>query len=282
MPVHDGDQVDEASGQRNVGDIAAPHLIDLFDRQAAQQVRVLGVLGRRLAGVGTLVDGHQSHQPHQALFPLAVDGKALGSQPGRHAARPIEGPRQVLAVDQLHQPEIVRADRSRTAVDRCPADLQQLALAADGQGGMRAVDHRATLGPAYLPSLRAKKSFSTFNWPIWRYSSPTWISLALSSRSLPLSNTPAAPSSSAFFQAWIWLGWTLNSLASSPTVRSPLIAANATFALKAALCFCRDCFITAPVSMPFIEAGLSHSDLFHNRGPSQLKTCTKLGLSFWD
>jgi hypothetical protein len=39
-----------------------------------------------------------------------------------------------------------------------------MALAADGQGGMR--DHRATLGPAYLPSL--KKSFSTFNWPIWR------------------------------------------------------------------------------------------------------------------
>src|SRR4051794_20261694 len=47
-----------------------------------------------------------------------------------------------------------------------------------------------------------------------------------------------APSSSAFFQAWIWLGWTLN----SPTVRSPLSAAKATFALKAALCFCRDCF----------------------------------------
>jgi hypothetical protein len=31
---------------------------------------------------------------------------------------------------------------------------------------MRAVDHRAALGPAFLPSL--KKSFSTFNWPIWR------------------------------------------------------------------------------------------------------------------
>ena len=51
-----------------------------------------------------------------------------------------------------------------------------------------------------------------------------------------------APSSSAFFQAWIWLGWTLNSLASSPTVRSPLSAAKATFALNVALCFCRDCF----------------------------------------
>src|SRR5215217_5827162 len=69
------------------------------------------------------------------------------------------------------------------------------------------------------------------------------MSLVLSSRSLPFSNTPAAPSSSAFFQAWIWLGWTLNSLASSPTVRSPLIAAKATFALNVALCFWRDCFI---------------------------------------
>src|SRR3954453_10397800 len=142
-----------------------------------------------------------------------------------------------------------------------------MALATDGQGGMRAVDHRAALGPAYLPSL--KKSFSTFSWPIWRYSSPTWISLVLSSRSPLLSNTPAAPSSSAFFQAWIWLGWTLNSLASSPTVRSPLSAAKANFALNVALCFCRDCFMTAPVSGPFIGAGLSHSHLSQSRGPSQ-------------
>src|ERR671910_263734 len=192
MPVHDGDQVDEASGQRNVGDIAAPHLVDPVARQAAEQVGILGVLGRRLAGVGALIDGHQAHQ---ALNPLAVDREALGGQPRRHAARPVES--QILTVDQLHQPEILGADRSWTAVDRGPADIQQVALAADGQGGMRAVDHRATLGPAYLPSLRAKKSFSTFNWLIWRYSSPTWISLVLSSRSLPLSNTRrrAAPSS---------------------------------------------------------------------------------------
>src|SRR3954465_13242782 len=264
MPVHDRHQVDEALGQRNVGNVAAPDLVSAVDCQTAQQVRVLGVLGRRLAGVGALVDGHQPHQPHQALHPLAVHRVPLRGQPRRHAARPVES--QVLTVDQVHQPEIVCADRSRAAVDRGPADIQQVALAADGQGGMRAVDHRATLGPASLPSL--KKSFSTFRWPIWRYSSPTWISLVLSSRSLPFSNTPAAPSSSAFFQAWIWLGWTLNSLASSPTVRSPLSAAKATFALNVALCFCRDCFMTAPVSGPFIGAGLSHSHLSHSRGPS--------------
>src|SRR3954452_17221804 len=170
-----------------------------------------------------------------------------------------------------HNPLVARKPLIRVTIDRRSADLQQLALAADGQGGMRAVDHRATLGPAYLPSLLAKKSFSTFSWPIWRCSSPTWISLVLSSRSLPFSNTPAAPSSSAFFQAWIWLGWTLNSPASSPTVRSPLSAAKATFALNVALCFCRDCFMTAPVSGPFIGAGLSHRHLSHIRGPSQLR-----------
>jgi hypothetical protein len=126
------------------------------------------VLGRRLAGVGTLVDGDQPHQPHQALNPLAVDREALGGQPRRHAARAVERSRQVLAVDQLHQPKILGADRSWAAVDRGPADIQQVALAADGQGGMRAVDHRATLDPASLPSRLAKKSFSTFSWPIWR------------------------------------------------------------------------------------------------------------------
>src|SRR5688572_29229592 len=120
------------------------------------------------SGAALLVLGRwwMATSPIRRIRPLAVDREALGGQPRRHAARPVEGPRQVLTVDQFHQPEIVRADRSRTAVDRRPADLQQVALAADGQGGMRAVDHRATLGPAYLPSLLAKKSFSTFNWPI--------------------------------------------------------------------------------------------------------------------
>jgi hypothetical protein len=42
--------------------------------------------------------------------------------------------------------------------------------------------------------------------------------------------TLAAPSSSCFFQLWIWFGWTPNSPASSATVRSPPMAANATFA----------------------------------------------------
>src|SRR5256885_10378103 len=34
-------------------------------------------------------------------------------------------------------------------------------------------DQRATFGSAHLPSFRDKKSFSTFNWPIWRYRTST-------------------------------------------------------------------------------------------------------------
>src|SRR4051795_3081749 len=135
---------------------------------------------------------------------------------------------------------------------------------------MRAVDHRAALGPAYLPSLFAKKSFSTLSWPICRYSSPTCASPALSSRTPPASKTTAAPSSRIFFQLWIWLGCTSYSSASSAIVRSPFSAATATFASNEALCFFRVCFtscsfssagyrngtlITPPVSFPGTSSG---------------------------
>src|SRR3954466_3896629 len=138
---------------------------------------------------------------------------------------------------------------------------------------MRAVDHRAALGPASLPSLFAKKSFSTFSWPICRYNSPTCASPALSSRTPPASKTTAAPSSKIFFQLWIWFGCTSYSIASSAIVRSPLSAATATFALNEALCFFRVSFASvsrpAPSVLLVIGAGLSLRHLSHFRGPAQ-------------
>jgi hypothetical protein len=64
--------------------------------------------------------------------------------------------------------EILGADSRRTAVNRRPADLKKLALPDHRQSRMRTINHRTARGPAYLPSLLAKKSFSTFNWPICR------------------------------------------------------------------------------------------------------------------
>src|SRR4051812_48571492 len=230
VPIHDHHQVQKAPGHRNTGDVRTPDLVDAVDRQTAEQVGILDVLRSGLAGMGTLVDRHQPHQAHQPLHPLAVHRVALRVQPRRH------------------QPQVRVADRRRAAIDRGPADVQEPALTGHRQGGMRAVDHRAALGPGYLPSLLAKKSFSTFSWPICRSNSPTCASPALSSRTLPASKTTAAPSSRIFFQLWIWFGCTSYSSASSAIVRSPFSAATATFALNEALCFFRVCFTSCSFS----------------------------------
>ena len=59
----------------------------------------------------------------------------------------------------------------------------------------------------------------------------------------PEPKTPAAPSCNCAFQAVIWCGCTSNSLVSSESVLSPLIAARATFALKPGLCARRVRFV---------------------------------------
>ena len=53
------------------------HLIDPLDRDPTQQIRVDLVRRCRFAGVWSLVDRHQSHQPHQALHPFAIHHVAL-------------------------------------------------------------------------------------------------------------------------------------------------------------------------------------------------------------
>jgi hypothetical protein len=106
-----------------------------------------------------------------------------------------------MPIDQRHDRKILGADLvlpvsqqcrllavSRSAVYRKPAEVH-------------ALDHRAPFRSAHLPSFRAKKSFSTFNWPICRYRTSTCASLAtLSAAEPPPSKTLAAPSRSCFFQ----------------------------------------------------------------------------------
>jgi hypothetical protein len=127
-PVHDHDQVKEALGHRDVGDVGAPDLIDPFDRDATEQVGV-DLVGRcRLARVRPLVNRNQAGEPHQAPDPFAVDDMALGRQPCRHPPRAIIGPRQVLPIDQRHDRAVFLADLGRPAVDRSTGYRQQPTL----------------------------------------------------------------------------------------------------------------------------------------------------------
>src|SRR5215471_10086823 len=101
-----------------------------------------------------------------------------------------------------------------------------------------AVNHRFALSNPALLNAPSKKSFSNVNSPILACSAFT---STTGSAALPLPGpkTSAAPPSSCAFQIVIWLGWTSNCSASCTIVRSPLIAARATFALKAGVWFRR-------------------------------------------
>jgi hypothetical protein len=172
----------------------------LLARQLAE-LRIDLVRRCRLARVRALVDRHQAQQPHQALDPFAIDDMALSRQPRRHPARAIVGPGQIVPIEQRHNRKILRADLGRLSVDCRARHRQQPALPGYRQHRVHALDHRASCRPAHLPSFRAKKSFSTFSWPICRYRTSTRASLAASSAVAPLpSKTLAAPSSSCFFQ----------------------------------------------------------------------------------
>src|SRR4051795_13476697 len=107
---------------------------------------------------------------------------------------------------------------------------------------MRTVDHRLALSRPALLSAPDKKSFSSVSSPIFACSSFRSTG-GTASVAGPDPKTPAAPSCSCAFQAVIWPGCTSNSLANSASVFSPLIAASATFALKAPLCLRRVRFV---------------------------------------
>jgi hypothetical protein len=79
------------------------------------------------------------------------------------------------------------------------------------------------------------------NKSLFSYSGANCASLASPCPTAALSraNSDAVPSSSVFFQAWIWLACTPNRLDSSATVPSSRTAASATFALNSGLCFFR-------------------------------------------
>src|SRR5439155_2547203 len=112
------------------------------------------------------------------------------------------GPGEILPIDQHHDRAVLLADGGRFPVHRRARYRQQSALLRNRQRWVLTLDQRATFGspPDQVRGFRAKKSFSTFSWPICRYRTSTCASLAPPSAAPPPSKTRAAPSSSCFFQ----------------------------------------------------------------------------------
>ena len=124
------------------------------------------MVGVRDAGTWFAVDRLQPQQPHQPPHPVPTYPLSLECQMAHHLPAAVERILQVQSVDAAHQRERVSALPHRPVVQRRPVQPDQLALPADTQTLVLAVDHFASLGPAQRPSPRAKKSRSTVNSPI--------------------------------------------------------------------------------------------------------------------
>ena len=142
-PVHHGGQIHKALWHRHVGDIGAPDLVGPINREATQQVGIDAMLGVRLAGSGTRENGFQPHFSHQPLHALAVDLVSQLSQPGGHAAGPIEGPLRVLPVDLAHQEQILRGFACQLVVETGSGQANQLALSAQADRRMSWINQPA-------------------------------------------------------------------------------------------------------------------------------------------
>ena len=67
-----------------------------------------------------------------------------------------------------HQLPVLEVDRPRDIIERRTAHSQQLTLARNARLAKFWFDHLFSMLLAQEPSFRAKKSFSTFSWPICR------------------------------------------------------------------------------------------------------------------
>ena len=113
----------------------------------------------------------------------------------------LEGGLQVLTVHLPHQGQVCFGSPLGTVVEAGTANAQQHALPHYRQLRMFPVHHLPTPARTHGPDLSAKKSRSTFSWPISWYNRAIRAAAFLPFCSLPLLKTPEAPSTRDFFQA---------------------------------------------------------------------------------
>jgi site-specific DNA recombinase len=118
----------------------APDLVGPPDAHVAQQIRVNPVPPARCRQLRLGVDRLQAHDPHEPPHPLAVDRLALLDQPLRQPPAAEEGMVGVLPVDQPHQPQVRGVGGGRPVVEAGAVQAEQLALAAQAQGGVIDLD----------------------------------------------------------------------------------------------------------------------------------------------
>ena len=112
------------------------------------------------------MQGAYTHEPHQALYALAVDLKAVAiPKVISQSARAFKGALQMQLIQLAHQIDVLGTGTCRFSVGGGAADIQRPALSTDGEF-MCPVQLFFALGHTQRPSALAKKSFSSANSPI--------------------------------------------------------------------------------------------------------------------
>jgi hypothetical protein len=140
VPVHHGDQVQEAAAHRNVSNIGAPDVVGPEDLHAAQQIRVDLVTRRRAAQVRFGVQSFDAQNAHQPLDAFAVHLQLEG-----HFAASEERAFQIQLVDLAQQAQVLRALRPRLVVVSRARQAQQFALLLNAQTRVCGIDPWATV-----------------------------------------------------------------------------------------------------------------------------------------
>ena len=104
VPVNDRCQINKAAGQANIRDVCAPDLIDAFDFQPSQQVRINLMAGAGLRQSRLLIDCFHAQQTQQTRDSFVIDLLTLRLQPGCHAPNTVKRCLRVLLIEPAHQP----------------------------------------------------------------------------------------------------------------------------------------------------------------------------------
>jgi hypothetical protein len=148
-PIHNRNQIEEPTPDRNVGDVRTPDLIGTVNHHALQQVRINPMRWMGLAGFGPFIYGFQAHQSHQPSNTVSPYNNSVSAQICPYLTTAEERVFGEGAINRLHDRQRFFVDANRRVVEGRTAQLQHLALPNNAKVRLISDDHCLLLGGAH-------------------------------------------------------------------------------------------------------------------------------------
>ena len=133
QPVENGDEIDEATGHRDIGDIHRLDLVRTGHDKLSQQIGIDLVAGCQFRRVRPAIQGPDAPPLHAGGHVQPSGGEAFLPEKALHHPAACEQKVHVKRVDPAHQFQVISADRARLIVQAAPADPEQISLTREAQ-----------------------------------------------------------------------------------------------------------------------------------------------------